>query len=260
MASSRAIGNRPAESDRALFERWRDAGDASARDALVERYLPLAQRLVNRYRVGNERDDLLQVAAIGLIKAVDRYDPDREIAFTSLAVPTILGELKRYFRDHGWAVRVPRHVQELAQRCRAATEELTSRLGRTPTAAEVAARCRTTPGKVVEARAAMHAHFPVSLSRAWLDDDEGERHAAALLCEESGFALVDAAHDLDRLLDRLPPFEQRILRLRFQAELTQREIAACCGISQMQVCRLIAAALGELAAQSRAANRPWRRA
>src|SRR4051794_7032805 len=127
--------------DRVLFERWRADGDAAAREAIVERYLPLAQRLVTRYRTGNERDDLLQVAAIGLLKAVDRYDPDRGIAFTSLAVPVILGELKRYFRDHGWAVRVPRHVQELAQRCRIATEELTAHLRRTPSAAEVARRC-----------------------------------------------------------------------------------------------------------------------
>jgi RNA polymerase sigma-B factor len=243
--------------DRVLFARWREHGDAAAREAIVERYLPLAQRLVSRYRTGNERDDLLQVAAIGLLKAVDRYDADRGIAFTSLAVPTILGELKRYFRDHGWVVRVPRHVQELAQRCRAATDELTGRLGRTPTAAEVAARCRTSTEKVLEARAAMHAHFPVSLNRPWAEgDDEGERHAAALLCEEPGFARVDAAHDLGVLLDRLPARDQRILRLRFQAELTQREIAACCGISQMQVSRVITACLGELADQSRAANRP----
>jgi RNA polymerase sigma-B factor len=249
-------------SDRGLFERWRDTGDAAAREALVERYLPLAQRLVSRYRAGNERDDLEQVAAIGLIKAVDRYDPDRGIAFTSLAVPTILGELKRYFRDHGWAVRVPRHVQELAQCCRAATDELTGRLGRTPSAAEVAERCGTTTEKVLEARAAMHAHFAVSLSRPWQEEDEdgGERPAAALRCEEPGFARVDAAHDLARLLDRLPPREQRVLRLRFQAELTQREIAACCGLSQMQVSRLIAASLADLAAQSRAANRSCPRA
>jgi RNA polymerase sigma-B factor len=250
-----------AASDRGLFERWRATGDAAAREAIVVRYLPLAQRLVSRYRAGNERDDLEQVAAIGLIKAVDRYDPDRGIAFASLAVPTILGELKRYFRDHGWTVRVPRHVQELAQRCRAATDELAGQLGRTPSAAEVAARCATTTEKVLEARAAMHAHFPVSLSRPWQEeDDRGDRYAAALQCEELGFARVDAAHDLARLLDRLPPREQRILRLRFQAELTQREIAACCGLSQMQVSRLIAASLADLADQSRAANRSCPRA
>jgi RNA polymerase sigma-B factor len=232
-----------APSDRALFERWR-AGDTAARAAIVERYLPLAQRLVGRYRAGNERDDLEQVAAIGLIKAVDRYDPDRGIAFTSLAVPTILGELKRYFRDHGWAVRVPRHVQELAQRCRGVTDELTGRLGRTPTAAEVAARCGTSAEKVIEARAAVHAHFAVPLTRPRRDDDD--RHAGALSCEDPGFARVDAAHDFARLLDRLPAREQRVLRLRFEAELTQREIAACCGMSQMQVSRLIAACLREL--------------
>jgi RNA polymerase sigma-B factor len=120
----------------------------------------------------------------------------------------------------------------------------------------VAARCGTTTEKVMEVRAAMHAHFPVSLSRPAQDEDEGERHAAALLCEEPGFARVDAAHDLARLLDPLPARERRILRLRFEAELTQREIAACCGISQMQVSRVIAACLTELADQSRAANRP----
>jgi RNA polymerase sigma-B factor len=247
----------PALPDRVLFERWRTQGDPAAREAIVERYLPLAQRLVAHYRTGNEREDLLQVAAIGLLRAVDRYDPDRGIAFTSLAVPTILGELKRYFRDHGWAVRVPRHVQELAQRCRAATDELTGQLGRTPSAAEVAARCRTSVEKVLEARAAMHAHFALSLNRPWSDaTDDGDRDTAALLREEPGFARVDAAHDLDRLLDPLSARDQRILRLRFQSELTQREIAARCGISQMQVSRVITACLAELADQSRAANRP----
>jgi RNA polymerase sigma-B factor len=247
MALSPALA-RPPEPDRVLFERWARDRDAAAREALVQRYLPLAQRLVSRYRAGNERDDLEQVAAIGLIKALDRYDPARGIAFASLAVPTILGELKRYFRDHGWAVRVPRHVQELGQRARAATEELSARLGRAPTAAEVAARCGSTPERVLEARAAMHAHFAVSLSRPRdADDDEPAGHAAELACEERGFADVDAAFDLAALLDRLPERERRILRLRFEAELSQREIADHCGLSQMHVCRLLARCLSELA-------------
>jgi RNA polymerase sigma-B factor len=216
----------------------------------VERYLPLAQRLVNHYRTGSERDDLMQVAAIGLIKAIDRYDPARGIGFTSLAVPTILGELKRYFRDHGWAVRVPRHVQELGQRARMATEELSARLGRAPTAAEVAERCGTTPERVLEALAAMHAHFAASLSRP-RPAAEDERW---LLCEERGFADVEAALDLGALLERLPDLERRVLRLRFDGELTQREIAARCGISQMQVSRLLARCLSELATAAHSAG------
>jgi RNA polymerase sigma-B factor len=239
------------EPDRVLFARWARERDPADREALVQRYLPLAQRLVNLYRTGSERDDLLQVAAIGLIKAVDRYDPARGIAFTSLAVPTILGELKRYFRDLGWAVRVPRHVQELGQRARTATEELSARLGRAPTAAEVAERCGTTPERVLEVRAAMHAHFSVSLSRP-LHADADERW---LLCEDRGFADVEAALNLGALLDRLPELERRVLRLRFEGELTQREIAARCGISQMHVSRLITRCLTELAPAAHSATR-----
>jgi RNA polymerase sigma-B factor len=246
MAVSPAL-TRSQEPDHLLFARWARDRDPADREALVQRYLPLAQRLVSRYRAGSERDDLMQVAAIGLIKAVDRYDPARGIAFSSLAVPTILGELKRYFRDHGWAVRVPRHVQELGQRARAATQELSARLGRAPTAAEVAERCGSAPERVLEARAAMEAHFAVSLSRPRHCDDDDRR----LLCEERGFAEVEATLDLAALLDRLPDRERRVLRLRFESELTQREIAERCGISQMHVSRLIARCLSELAPDAR---------
>jgi RNA polymerase sigma-B factor len=246
------------EPDRVLFERWAHQRDRSAREALLQRYLPLAQRLVSRYRAGNERDDLEQVAAIGLMRALDRYDPARGIAFSSLAVPTILGELKRYFRDHGWAVRVPRHVQELGQRARAATQELSAQLGRAPTVAEVAERLGDTPERVLEARTAMHAHFALSLSGARQAEEERSRYAAVLVCEDRGFEEVEAAHDLAGLLARLPEADRRIVRLRFEGELTQREIATRCGVSQMQVSRILARCLAELAPAARGSVAPRR--
>jgi RNA polymerase sigma-B factor len=240
-----------------LFERWARERDRAAREALLQRYLPLAQRLVSRYRAGNERDDLMQVAAIGLIKALDRYDPARGIAFSSLAVPTILGELKRYFRDHGWAVRVPRHVQELGQRARVATQELAAQLGRAPSVVEVAERLGETPERVLEARTAMHAHFAVSLSGPrQAEDEERSRYAAMMLCEERGFEEVEAAHDLAGLLARLPEPDRRIVQLRFEAELTQREIAARCGVSQMQVSRILSRCLTELAPAAQGSRAP----
>src|SRR4051794_30238935 len=158
--------------DAALLERYRLDRDPGDREALVERFLPLAHHLARRYGNGSEREDLEQVAALGLVKALDRYDPSREIAFTSFAVPTILGELKRYFRDLGWSVRVPRALQELAASVEVAVEELTQELGSTPTTSQIAGRCGASVEHVLEARALGSAHFADSLDRPQRQDDD----------------------------------------------------------------------------------------
>jgi RNA polymerase sigma-B factor len=232
-----------AETQRLLERYHRDPSPAS-RDALVERFLPLALHLSRRYVAGNEREDVEQVAAIGLLKAIDRFDPERGIAFTSFAVPTILGEIKRYFRDHGWAVRVPRDLQELRARLTRVTEDLTRELGRTPTTAEVASRCDTTVERVLEARALATAHRAVSLDTP-ADDDEREPRDR-LGYEDPGYDHAEQAADVAQVLGCLSARERTIIRLRFHEELTQREIGELLGISQMQVSRLLRASIEAL--------------
>jgi RNA polymerase sigma-B factor len=156
-----------------LFERYRREGARADRDEIVARHMPLAQHLARRYSTRSENDDVLQVAAIGLIKAVDRFDPHRGIAFSTFAVPTILGEIKRHFRDFGWSVRVPRPLQDLALRVQRATEELTAQLGRSPTVDELADACGAPAEQVLEARATGTAHHAISLD-ALAQDDDGE--------------------------------------------------------------------------------------
>jgi RNA polymerase sigma-B factor len=231
-----------------LLERYHRGRDRADRDALVERYLPLARHLARRYGTDTERDDLEQVAAIGLIKALDRFDPSRGIAFSSFAVPTILGELKRHFRDLGWSVRVPRSLQELAAQVAGAVEKLSADLGRTPTTAEIADHCGVSGEQVLEARATVTAHRAISLDLpAGDDDDEPRRQLVAH--EDGGYENVERAADLDRLLSQLSEREEMVLRLRFQEDLLQREIAERVGISQMQVSRLIAQAIRTLQQQ-----------
>src|SRR4051812_42696178 len=149
--------------DHALFSRYRATRDPQVREVLVDRFLPLARHLSRRYRSGRDEEDLRQVAALGLLKAIERFDPQYGVAFSSFAVPTILGELKRYFRDQGWMVRVPRPLQELEQRMSQAAEELSAQLGRTPTAAELADRCGVGMEEIVEAQIVGSAHRPSSL-------------------------------------------------------------------------------------------------
>jgi RNA polymerase sigma-B factor len=159
--------------ERRLFARYRERDDRAARDALVERFLPLATQLARRYHRGNEPlDDLVQVASVGLLKAIDRFDPARGTAFTSFAVPTIAGELKRHYRDKGWAVRVPRDLQELALRVDRATDRLVHQLGRAPTASEIADDLGVTIEQVLEAHEAAAAYRADSLDRPGSDDDQ----------------------------------------------------------------------------------------
>ncbi len=205
--------------------------------------MPLAQHLARRYSTRSEDDDVLQVAAIGLIKAVDRFDPDRGIAFSTFAVPTILGEIKRHFRDLGWSVRVPRRLQELALRVQRATEDLSAQLGRSPTVDELAVACGAPAEQVLEARATGTAHHPVPLD-GLADDDEDDGPPRQLVGEEDpGYGRAEQSADLERLLMRLDERERVVLRLRFQEDLIQREIAQRLSISQMQVSRIISHAI-----------------
>jgi RNA polymerase sigma-B factor len=227
-----------------LFARYRRDHDPVTREALVARFLPLANHLAHRYNRGADADDLQQVAALGLLKAIERFDPERGLAFTSFAFPTILGELKRYFRDHGWAVRVPRDLQELSLRVDTISQTLTSELGRSPTPTELAERANATIEQILEALAATTAHHPDSLDQPINDD--GDDAIALLAAQEPGFDRVEDAAFVDGLLNTLTDRERIILRLRFQNDLTQAEIGDRLGISQMHVSRLIRQAITTL--------------
>jgi RNA polymerase sigma-B factor len=230
-----------------LFRRWRRFRDRRARDELIERFLPLARKLARRYVPSSEPyDDLVQVASLGLVKAVERFDPDRGFAFTSFAVPTVVGELKRYFRDTGWSVRVPRDLQELAVRVDRALSQLSVDLGRSPSPAEIGEAVGATDEEVLEALEASAAYQAVSLDRPRSDLDEGETIADAIGDEDPGFELAEHGATIAGLLHVLPAREREVLRLRFVEDLTQSEIGAQIGVSQMHVSRLIRQALTQL--------------
>jgi RNA polymerase sigma-B factor len=251
-----AIAERAARAreDRRLLVRLHRHGDPAAREALVERFLPLARQLARRYQHGGEQlDDLVQVASLGLLKAIDRFDPSRETAFSSFAVPTILGELKRHFRDKGWSVRVPRDLQELSVRVDRVTEQLGRELGRAPTLAEVAERTGASEEQVLEAREAAGAYRAVSLDRPRDDDEEGEGSMAATMgSEDPGFGVAEDAATVERLMRVLSDREREVLRLRFAEDLTQSEIGARVGVSQMHVSRLIRQAVAQLRVEAEA--------
>jgi RNA polymerase sigma-B factor len=237
-----------AREDRRLLVRLHRHGDPAAREALVDRFLPLARQLARRYQHGGEQlDDLIQVASLGLLKAIDRFDPARETAFSSFAVPTILGELKRHFRDKGWSVRVPRDLQELAVRVERVSDELSRELGRAPSVAEIAERIGTTAEQVLEAREASAAYRAVSLDRPRDDDDEGDAGMADTFgVEDPGFGVAEDAATVERLMRVLSEREREVLRLRFAEDLTQSEIGERVGVSQMHVSRLIRHAVAQL--------------
>jgi RNA polymerase sigma-B factor len=234
--------------ERALLLRYHRNGDPHAREALVERFLPLAKQLARRYRRGSEpMDDLVQVASLGLVKAIDRFDPERGTAFSSFAVPTILGELKRHFRDTGWSVRVPRDLQELAVRVERRVTDLSTELGRDPTVEELSESLGTPDEQILEALQAGAAHTAVSLDRPRGDEGEpGDTVADGIGDLDPGFELAEAGATLEGLMRRLPPREREVLRLRFAEDLTQSEIGERIGISQMHVSRLIRQSLTEL--------------
>jgi len=232
----------------ALFRRLCEHGDAAARDELVERFLPLARQLARRYQRANEPlDDLVQVASMGLVKAVDRFDLDRGVAFSSYAVPTILGELKRYFRDAGWAVHVPRGVQERAMQVDRTVKELGGKLGRSPSVDEVAEAIDASQEDVLQAMEAGQAYEAVSLdAQRASGDSEGNTFADSLGAEDERFELVEYGATIAPTLNALPKRDQLVLHLRFAEDMTQSQIAERIGVSQMQVSRLIRRALARL--------------
>jgi RNA polymerase sigma-B factor len=238
-----------AREDRALFERYLRDGDRSAREALVERFLPLARQLARRYQRADEPlDDLVQVASLGLLKAIDRFDPERAVAFSSYAVPTILGELKRHFRDRTWSVRVPRDLQELALRVDRTVASLSRDLHRAPSVGEISAAVGASEEQVLEALEASGAYRATSFDapRPGGDDDAGDTMGDAVGREDVGFGLAEDRATLDRLLAAIGEREREVLRLRFVEDLTQAEIGERIGVSQMQISRLIRQSLGRL--------------
>jgi RNA polymerase sigma-B factor len=251
-AYSEASGDRVARAaeDRRLLERYQRDGDPAAREALVERFLPLARQLARRYqRAGEPLDDLIQVASLGLLKAIERFDPGRETAFSSFAVPTILGELKRHFRDKGWSVRVPRDLQELAVKVDRTSEEMGRELGRAPTTAELAERLDASPEQVLEAREAAGAYRAISLDRPRSEEEDEGELVDAFGSEDRGFAIAEDAATVERLMRVLSDREREVLRLRFEEDLTQSEIGDRVGVSQMHVSRLIRQSLARLRAE-----------
>ena len=238
MISSHAATMRRRE-ERRLLRLYHGAGDAGAREELVHRFLPLARQLARRYqRRGEPIDDLVQVASLGLLKAIDRFDPARQTALSSFATPTILGELKRYFRDHGWAVRVPRSLQERIVRVEEATEALWREQGRPPTPAEVAERTQNTVEQVLEARQAAGARWAISLDPSGDEEDAGAP-ADSLAIDEPGFLLAEDAATTERLMRVLTDREREILRLRFREDLYQSEVAERVGVSPTHVARVL---------------------
>jgi RNA polymerase sigma-B factor len=248
------VAERPSQgrSDGELFAEAR-AGDERARELLAERYLPLARRLARRYQRSEEPlEDLVQVASLGLLKAIDRYDTTRETAFSSFAVPTILGELKRHFRDRTWSLRVPRELQELALRVDRTVTSLASETGRAPTVAEIAAAMEATEEQVLEALQAASAYRAGSLDapRGAGGGEGGSAQSESLAdtvgSEEDGFRRAEERATLEPLLAHISERERVVLTLRFGEDLTQAEIGARIGVSQMQVSRLIRQALTRL--------------
>ena len=250
MAATEAepVGPTRAEEDRRLLIRYHRHGDQAAREQLVERLLPLARRMARRYRRSDEPlDDLIQVATLGLIKAIDRFDPARETAFSSYAVPTMLGELKRYFRDNGWAVHVPRGMQERVMQVDNAVKDLSRRLGRSPSVAEIGAQLDLSQEQVLEAMEAASAYDAVSLeSYRFGDEGDGETFAESIGVDDERFELVEYSATIAPTLQALPPRDRIVLHLRFVEDLTQAEIAERVGVSQMHVSRLIRRALERL--------------
>jgi RNA polymerase sigma-B factor len=227
----------PAGATRELLRRWHLEGDLEAREQLVEQMLPLARSLARRYaNKGEPLDDLEQVASVGLLKAIDRFDITREVKFATFAVPTIAGEIKRHFRDRGWMLRVPREVQELNARLARTRETFTRDRGRSPTVQELAQAVKSGVEQVVEALAAGDAYRMMSLDEP-LGDGVGALEAIGE--PDEGFERTEQRLMLRRGFDELAPREREILRLRFFEGLTQREIADMVGISQMHVSRLI---------------------
>jgi len=231
-----------------LFQRWHDDRDRQARDELIERFLPLARKLAQRYSASREPyDDLVQVASLGLVKAVERFDPGRGFAFSSFAVPTIMGELKRHFRDTSWALHVDRAAQERSRKIGDARRHLQARGGRSPTVADLAEFLGCSEEEVLDGLQVAEAYDTISLDapRASADED-AERRLDTLGDDDERIGRIDAGATVFAAAAHLSERDRRILYLRFGEDLTQAEIAEQIGISQMQVSRLLRRAVRRL--------------
>jgi RNA polymerase sigma-B factor len=233
--------------------RWHEQQDLLAREALARRFMPLARSLARRYDRSSEPfDDLLQVASLGLLKAIDRFDPELGHPFASFAVPTILGEMRRYFRDAGWSVHVPRGAQERALKVRDAQERLANRRGRAPTVNQLAEYLEVDTEEIIDALQAIQAYEALSLDspRAGADDDVTP-YSDAMGRDDERYELVELDATITAVLEHVPARDRVILRMRFVEDLTQTEIAARIGISQMQVSRLLRRSLDQLRTMTR---------
>jgi len=231
-------------SDASLVERWQRRGDDAAREALVHRYRGLVRALAARYvNWGEPFDDLVQVAWIGLLKAIERYDSDRGVQFPTYATPTIVGEIRRYYRDRAWAVHVPRSVQELRVRVNATIDQWSAEHGEAPTTAQLAEYLDVSPDAVLDAIHSENARSALALPSS---EDDRTSSGFDVPTEERGFDQVDASMLLAGGLDDLAERERQIVAMRFEEGLTQSQIAARIGISQMHVSRLLRRALSQL--------------
>ncbi|MEU9981832.1 RNA polymerase sigma factor SigF [Streptomyces sp. NPDC050856] len=257
VADPRALAPKDARAlSKPLFERLAVLEEGTpehqyARNTLIEMNMSLVRYAAGRFRSrGDDMEDIVQVGMIGLIKAIDRFELSREVEFTTFAVPYIVGEIKRFFRDTSWAVHVPRRLQEARIELARATEELRSRLGRTPTAGELAELMNLTEAEVTEARLASNGYNSASLDAALSGDDEdGEASLADFIGqEEPALELVEDFHALAPLIAELDERDRRIIHLRFVEELTQAQIGERLGVSQMHVSRLLSRTLSRLRA------------
>ena len=229
------------EKTRELFRRYKEEGDKDAREKLVMSHLNLVRFLANKFKNrGEPLDDLVQVGYLGLLKAIDRFDPERGLEFTTYATPTILGEIKRHFRDKGWSVRVPRRLQELSAKVNQATDTLTTRLQRSPTVQEIAEYLDASVDEVLEAMESSSAYSSVPLEGT--GSQEGDDTPSVLdryASEDSALAFTDDRLVIEEALKGFSPREREVIELRFLKGMTQIEIAEKLGISQVQVSRLL---------------------
>ena len=243
-ALRRASGGKAAwdkDRTRELFRRFKEEGDAEARDQLIVNHINLVRFLASKFKNrGESLEDLIQVGTIGLIKAIDRFDPERGLEFTTYATPTIMGEIKRHFRDKGWSVRVPRRLQELSAKVNQASDELTNQLQRSPSVAEIAEHLGTSVDEVLEAMESSSAYSSVPLEGGGGgEEDETPSIIDHYATEDPDLAASDDRIVLEQAIADFSPREQEVVRMRFDEGLTQVEIAERLGISQVQVSRLL---------------------
>lgn len=236
--------------DRELLRRYHEDGDPAARERLIARHLPLVRSLARRYAGrGEPLEDIEQVGAIGLIKAIDRFDVEREVSLATYATPNVVGEIKRHFRDKGWAIRVPRSLQELNAKMSGAIDELTARLGHSPSVNEIASSLGTTNEEVLEALEVGTAYTALSLDAGPAGSDEDSDPMETIGGEDAEFERSEDRATLSPALAQLPDREREILRMRFEEGLPQTQIAERVGLSQMHVSRLIRRSLATMRAE-----------